>query len=124
MGNDDRPGRMGQTAQDVKEYAGLYIDRFKLGLIDNLATFFNTLYGVLVLVVLFGIAAMFFAVALTWVLSILMGSVLYATLAMGGLFVVFGLIVLALRKKLVINPLVRIFSRMMYDVNKSYSDHE
>lgn len=124
MGNDDRPGRMGQTAQDVKEYAGLYIDRFKLGLIDNLATFFNTLYGVLVLVLLFGIAAMFFAVALTWVLSILMGSVLYATLAMGGLFVVFGLIVLALRKKLVINPLVRIFSRMMYDVNKSYSDHE
>ena len=64
MENNDR-GRIGQATRDVKDYAALYADRLRLGLIENLSTFFNALFGVVVLIVLLWIAAMFFAVALT-----------------------------------------------------------
>ena len=45
MENNDR-GRIGQATRDVKDYAALYADRLRLGLIENLSTFFNALFGV------------------------------------------------------------------------------
>ena len=51
MENNDR-GRIGQATRDVKDYAALYADRLRLGLIENLSTFFNALFGVVVLIVL------------------------------------------------------------------------
>ena len=70
MDNHTSPGRIGQTAQDLKEYAALRVDSFRLSLIDNLSSFFNSLFGVFILIVLLGIATTFFAIALTWVLGI------------------------------------------------------
>ena len=52
MDNHTSPGRIGQTAQDLKEYASLRVDSFRLSLIDNLSTFFNSLFGVFILIVL------------------------------------------------------------------------
>ena len=73
MDNHTSPGRIGQTAQDLKEYASLRVDSFRLSLIDNLSSFFNSLFGVFILIVLLGIATTFFAIALTWVLGICLG---------------------------------------------------
>lgn len=121
---DNDKGRIRQTTQDVKDYAALYADRLRLGLIENLSTFFNALFGTFVLVVLLGIAAMFFAVALTWWLGMLIGSVFAAILLMGCLFVVLAAIVYAVRRKLIVNQMVRTFSRMVYDMRKKHSDDE
>ena len=119
MENNDR-GRIGQATRDVKDYAALYADRLRLGLIENLSTFFN----VFVLIVLAGIGAMFFAAALTWLLGMLIGSMLAAILIMGGLFVLLALIVYGRRKRLILNQTVRMFSRMMSDLGDKYSDDE
>ena len=108
MENNDR-GRIGQATRDVKDYAALYADRLRLGLIENLSTFFNALFGVVVLIVLLWIAAMFFAVALTWVIGMLIGSMLGAILLMGGLFV---------------DQMARMFGKMVYDMRKKHSDDE
>ena len=86
MDNHTSPGRIGQTAQDLNEYASLRVDSFRLSLIDNLSTFFNSLFGVFILIVLLGIATTFFAIALTWVLGIALGSMLLAIVLMGCLF--------------------------------------
>ena len=59
MDNHTSPGRIGQTAQDLKEYASLRVDSFRLSLIDNLSTFFNSLFGVFILIVLLGISALY-----------------------------------------------------------------
>ena len=123
MENNDR-GRIGQATRDVKDYAALYADRLRLGLIENLSTFFNALFGVVVLIVLAGIGAMFFAAALTWLLGMLIGSMLAAILIMGGLFVLLALIVYGRRKRLILNQTVRMFSRMMSDLGDKYSDDE
>ena len=100
------------------------LDRFRLSLIDNLSTFVSTLFSVFVLIVLAGIGAMFFAAALTWLLGMLIGSMLAAILIMGGLFVLLALIVYGRRKRLILNQTVRMFSRMMSDLGDKYSDDE
>lgn len=123
MENDDR-GRIGQATRDVKDYAALYADRLRLGLIENLSTFFNALFGVVVLIVLLWIAAMFFAVALTWVIGMLIGSMLGAILLMGGLFVVLAAIVYAVRRRLIVDQMARMFGKMVYDMRKKHSDDE
>ena len=124
MDNHTSPGRIGQTAQDLKEYASLRVDSFRLSLIDNLSSFFNSLFGVFILIVLLGIATTFFAIALTWVLGIALGSMLLAIVLMGCLFVVFAIIVYALRRKLIINQTVRMLSGMVHDMSQKHSDYE
>lgn len=124
MEEDDekQPGIADRTVQDLKDYASLRADSVRLSLIDNLSTLFNTLFGVAVILALAGIATVFFAVALTWVLGLLVGSVLYAVLIMGALFVVLAAVVYAFRKRLVVNQSVRLLSRMVYDMSKKYAD--
>ena len=123
MENNDR-GRIGQATRDVKDYAALYADRLRLGLIENLSTFFNALFGVVVLIVLLWIAAMFFAVALTWVIGMLIGSMLGAILLMGGLFVVLAAIVYAVRRRLIVDQMARMFGKMVYDMRKKRSPQD
>ena len=124
MEEDDekQPGIADRSVQDLKDYASLRADSVRLSLIDNLSTLFNTLFGVAVILALAGIATVFFAVALTWVLGLLIGSVLYAVLIMGALFVVLAAVVYAFRKRLVVNQSVRLLSRMVYDMSKKYAD--
>ena len=112
MENNDRPGRIERAALDAKDYAMWSLDRFRLSLIDNLATFVSTLFSVFVLIVL------------TWLLGMLIGSMLAAILIMGGLFVLLALIVYGRRKRLILNQTVRMFSRMMSDLGDKYSDDE
>ena len=118
------PPEQERAALDAKDYAMWSLDRFRLSLIDNLSTFVSTLFSVFVLIVLAGIGAMFFAAALTWLLGMLIGSMLAAILIMGGLFVLLALIVYGRRKRLILNQTVRMFSRMMSDLGDKYSDDE
>ena len=80
MVNDSSMGRVGQSVRDIKEYAALRVEGFRLSLIENLATLFNSLFGIFVLSVLVGIAIIFFAIALTWLLGLALGSVLLAVI--------------------------------------------
>ena len=84
----------------------------------------STVDYLLCLIVLLGIATTFFAIALTWVLGIALGSMLLAIVLMGCLFVVFAIIVYALRRKLIINQTVRMLSGMVHDMSQKHSDYE
>lgn len=80
-------------------------------------------FGIFVLSVLVGIAIIFFAIALTWLLGLALGSVLLAVILMGGLFLLLALIVYLLRKKLIINPSVRLLSAMVDNMSQKHSDY-
>ena len=125
MENDKNgSGRIGRTVQDAREYARLFTEKICLSLIENLSLLVNSLFVVAILIVLLSIAAVFFAVALTWALGIAIGSVFCAVLLMGGLFIVSAIVVYVLRRRLIVGPAVRMFSRMMYDMSRKYSDDE
>ena len=123
MVNDSSMGRVGQSVRDINEYAALRVEVFRLSLIENLATLFNSLFGIFVLSVLVGIAIIFFAIALTWLLGLVLGSVLLAVILMGGLFLLLALVVYLLRKKLIINPSVRLLSAMVDNMSQKHSDY-
>ncbi len=123
MDNQTPLGRIEQTAQDLKEYVQLRIESFRLSLIDNLSTFLNSLFGIFILVILLGIAITFFAVSLTWILGDALGSYPLAITLMGCLFLVLAIIVYSLRRKLIINQTVRMFTRMMRNISLKNSSH-
>lgn len=124
MVNDSSMGRVGQSFRDLKEYAALRVENFRLSLIENLATLFNSLFGIFVLSVLIGIAIIFFAIALTWLLGIALGSVLLAIVLMGCLFLLLAVIVYLVRGKLIINQSVRLLSRMIDNMSQKHPDYE
>lgn len=118
MNAKNSTGPLGKTMRDLGDYVSLNADKVRLWTIENLAVCFNTLFGILLLVVLLGIAVLFFAVAVTWILGILLGSYLVAILLMGGVFVVCSLIVYLLRKRLIVDSAVRMLCRMTDDMNR------
>lgn len=124
MVNDSSMGRVGQSFRDLKEYAALRVESFRLSLIENLATLFNSLFGIFVLSVLIGIAIIFFAIALTWLLGIALGSVLLAIVLMGCLFLLLAVIIYLVRGKLIINQSVRLLSRMIDNMSQKHPDYE
>lgn len=124
MVNDSSMGRIGQSFRDLKEYAALRVESFRLSLIENLATLFNSLFGIFVLSVLIGIAIIFFAIALTWLLGIALGSVLLAIVLMGCLFLLLAVIIYLVRGKLIINQSVRLLSRMIDNMSQKHPDYE
>lgn len=124
MVNDSSMGRVGQSFRDLKEYAALRVESFRLSLIENLATLFNSLFGIFVLSVLIGIAIIFFAITLTWLLGIALGSVLLAIVLMGCLFLLLAVIVYLVRGKLIINQSVRLLSRMIDNMSQKHPDYE
>lgn len=124
MVNDSSMGRVEQSFRDLKEYAALRVESFRLSLIENLATLFNSLCGIFVLSVLIGIAIIFFAIALTWLLGIALGSVLLAIVLMGCLFLLLAVIVYLVRGKLIINQSVRLLSRMIDNMSQKHPDYE
>ncbi len=124
MVNDSSMGRVEQSFRDLKEYAALRVESFRLSLIENLATLFNSLFGIFVLSVLIGIAIIFFAITLTWLLGIALGSVLLAIVLMGCLFLLLAVIVYLVRGKLIINQSVRLLSRMIDNMSQKHPDYE
>lgn len=124
MNAKNSTGPLGKTMRDLGDYVSLNADKVRLWTIENLAVCFNTLFGILLLVVLLGIAVLFFAVAVTWILGILLGSYLVAILLMGGVFVVCSLIVYLLRKRLIVDSAVRMLCRMTDDMNRKNENDE
>ena len=124
MNGENSTGPFGKTIRDAGDYVSLSAERLKLWTIENLAVCFNTLFGILLMILLLGIAVLFFAVALTWILGILLGSYLVAVLLMGGAFAVCALIVYSLRRKLVVDPAVRMLCRMADDMNRKKMSNE
>lgn len=124
MNAKNSTGPLGKTMRDLGDYVSLNADKVRLWTIENLAVCFNTLFGILLLVVLLGIAVLFFAVAVTWILGILLGSYLVAILLMGGVFVVCSLIVYLLRKRLIVDSAIRMLCRMTDDMNRKNESDE
>ena len=112
-----------QTAADAQDFVSLQIDRLKLRLVDTLATLLNNLFAVFIMVLLACFVLVFLAIALTVAIAELLNSQLWAVLIMAGVFIIATAIVYACRRKLVVNPLVRMLSKAFFEPDHD-SDYE
>jgi len=113
-----------QTAADLAEYGQLQLDKLKLRLLDDFATLFNNIFGVLLVVILASLALVCLAIALTWGLGALIGSYLWAVVIMGGVFILAAVIVYALRRRLVINSAVKMLAKLFFEPDKQMQEDE
>jgi len=112
---DNNLNRFEQTAVDAKNMVWLQWDQLKLRMVDSLANLFNNIFAVFVIVLLACFALIFLAIALIIAVASLVGSYLYASLIMAGLFIIATLIVYATRRKLIVNPMVRMFAKTFFE---------
>lgn len=106
--------RFEDTAQDALEYGRLQIEAVKLRVLETLATLFNNIFAVLILVVAVSIALLFLAVALTLLLAQATGSLLCAVLIIAAVFLIAAIVIYYLRKTLIVNSMVRMLAKLMF----------
>lgn len=104
-------------AEELISYVNLRIDSFKLSLVENLSILLSGGFGIFIFIIFLSVALMCFIAALTVLLAELIGSVLWALLIVGGVFLIISVIAFVLRDKLIVNSMVRMFSRMFFEKN-------
>ena len=115
MEDNNYLNKVEETVGDAARYFQVQRDRIKLRLLDNFSTLFNTIFGVLLLVILLSFAAIFLAVALTWAIGLWIGSMFWALMIMAGLFLIVAVLVYIYRKNLIMGPVIRMLSKLMFE---------
>lgn len=115
--------RVDETVSDAAQYVQVQLDRLKLRLLDNFSTLFNTIFGVLLIMILTSFAGMFLAVALTWAIGLWIGSIFWALMIMAALFLIAAVLVYTYRKSLIIGPVIRMLSKIMFEKERD-SEYE
>ncbi|MBO4655431.1 MAG: phage holin family protein [Bacteroidales bacterium] len=101
-------------AKNAKEYGELYLQLFKLNAVGALSRFVSYLIVVIVGVMLLVTVLIFLSAILILWLKNATGSLIYSLLIMSGIFVLLFLILLLLRKKLMLNPIIKKMSSILF----------
>ena len=122
FGSDDSVENIQQLVQEVRKLVKLQVSYAKLELTEKLTVLLSTLVLVLVVIILSMVALFYLSFTLVYVLAP----------HVGGLTVGFGIVtlfilaliavVLALRRKLIFNPMVKFLSSLFLTTDKDRSD--
>lgn len=110
--------RFEDSVRDLREAGELRLEALKLRVLESLATLFNSVLGVFILIIVCSFALIFISVALTLLLADLVGSLLIAVLIMAAVFILAAVIIHLSRKKLFINPMVRMLGKLLFENDK------
>ncbi len=116
---ENKTSNLEQLLADVQKYVNLRLDDFKLRTVDGLSAVLSLLFSALACLLLLNMALIFIFGALAVWLSQCIGSLPWAMLITGGLFVVLVAILLILRKKLITNKLVSILVQLFFEKPES-----
>lgn len=116
----DYMNKVEETLGDTSRYFQVQLDRLKLRLLDNFSTLFNTIFGVLLIMILVSFAGIFLAVALTWAIGMWIGSMFWALMIMAGIFLIAAALVYKYRKNLIMGPVIRMLSKIMFEKDADY----
>ena len=121
--NDDRDAYK-SIAKNAKEYGELYLQLFKLNAVGALSKFISYLIVIIAGVMLLVTVLIFLAIILVLWLKNVTGSMIYSLLIMSGIFVVLFLLLLLFRKKLMLNPIIKKMSSIMFSKESELVDDE
>lgn len=115
----------GKLSDDVVKYVNMRIAAAKLAVVESLSKFFGNALRILIFVLFCTMAFMGFAVAFVSWLAEILGSVALASFITGAICLLIGLVVFLLKKPF-INPMVKMFSGMIFRHRKkeTHEDRE
>ena len=101
-----------------KRLISLYIENAKLTAAEKLTLLFSgaVVFVIGFILIMFSLA--FLAVALLELLQLAMSPIASSAI-IGGIFLVLAVLLIALRKTLVINPMARFLSKLIMDIGKN-----
>lgn len=107
-------------AQNAKEYGELYLQLFKLNAVGALSQFVSYLIVIVVGAILLMTVLIFLAIIMVLWLKNVTGSLIYSLLIMSGVFVILFFILLLLRKKVMLNPIIKKMSSILFSKESEF----
>lgn len=111
-------GKVDALKSSFKRLISLYIENAKLTAAEKLTLLFSgaVVFVIGFILIMFSLA--FLAVALLELLQLAMSPIASSAI-IGGIFLVLAVLLIALRKALVINPMARFLSKLIMDIGKN-----
>lgn len=100
---------------EVKKYLTLQIDYVKLTSVEKLVVLLSAVALVAVMMILGACVLFYLSFAVVYMISDAIGSVWGAYLIVSGIFVVLALVVYALRKQLILDPVSRFLTKLFFN---------
>ena len=101
-----------QLYEDVKKYVFLQTEYVKVELVEKLTILLSTLLIITLIIVLVIIALFYFFFSLAYAVEPLVGSLSISFGIISGIYLILIGLLILLRKRLVINPLVKFLSNL------------
>ena len=122
--SEDNHDAYKSIAKNAKEYGELYLQLFKLNAVGTLSQFVSYLIVIIAGVMLLVTVLILLGAILVLWLKNATGSLIYSLLIMSGIFVVLFLLLLLFRKKLMLNPIIKKMSSIIFSKEGELQDEE
>ncbi|MDR2475692.1 MAG: phage holin family protein [Bacteroidales bacterium] len=119
-----KESKYAKSMRDIKEYAQLQYELFRLNLLEKLSQVIALILSVFAVLVLLVIVFVHLSLALVYILAEWWKSQVIASLAVGGLFLIITMLLLVYRKVIFINPIVKQLSRILFDEFEELEENE
>lgn len=116
--NENSVKDIAQLVRELKAYIKKQKEYTRLEVTEKLTIFCSTMILVMVLVLL-GIVVLFYlSFSLAYILSPYMGGLVGSYAAIAGLILLLAILIVALRKKLIINPIANFLAKLFLNNSK------
>ncbi len=121
---ENKPSNLETLLSEVYRYLTLRLDDLKLRTVDGLSSLFSLLFCALAGLLLLNMALIFIFGALSVWLAACIGSLPWAMLITGGVFILLAVILLLARKRLITDKLVRVIIKMFFEEKNGDNESE
>lgn len=110
--------------KDIKDYVQLNYDLLRLNLVEKLSMIIALILSLFIGVLLVITSLVYFSIAFVHWMGVFFNSLIPGFLILGGLFIVLFIIFFLLRKRLFINPMIKLLSSIIFNDSKKTAEDE
>lgn len=110
--------------KEVKDYVLLNYDLLRLRLVEKLSLVIALVLSLFIGILLVIVAIVYFSFAFVHWTGTFFESLIPGFLILGGLFIVLFIIFFSLRKRLFVNPMIKLLSSIIFNESKNTGDNE
>lgn len=122
MEEEKYSSRIDNLIHSIIQYVDLRVSATKLNIVEKLSLMCSHAFGVIVAIVMAGIALLLFTTAITFILATIINSLVWALIIMGVAYLILMLLSIPLCRRLTIDLLVVYFNKIMFQTNDADDD--
>ncbi len=108
---------------EIKEYLDLKYDLVRLDLIEKIVIISSIIFTITVILIVVPMIIFFFSIALALFLGDVLGQDFYGFLLVGSIITLFTIILLAFRRKIITNPILKVLLRSIFNWTDETKEH-